>query len=93
MTGRWPRLRPNPNLTLSLDWQVAKAEADRNRKLICALADDVVSWQRPSAAELLDFVAIADARLAVVLSEEAAVLAQFPSFPKARAGMLHPTQV
>jgi len=65
--------------------QVAKADADRHRKLVQALAADVAGLRAGSAAELVEFARDADARLAVVVADEAAVLAQFPAFPKARA--------
>ena len=63
--------------------QVAKAHADRHRKLVQALAADVSAAQLASAGELVEFVRDADARLAVVVADEDAVIAQFPAFPKA----------
>ena len=62
--------------------QEAKAHADRHRKLMQALAADVAAARPASAAELVEFVRDADARLAVVVADEAAVVAQFPAFPK-----------
>ncbi|KAK9827595.1 hypothetical protein WJX81_002104 [Elliptochloris bilobata] len=64
--------------------EVAKAHANRHRKLVQALAAETAALQPASAGELLEFVRDADTRLAVVVADEAAVIAQFPSFPKAR---------
>jgi len=55
-----------------------------------ALAADVAGLRAGAAAELVEFVRDADAHLAVVVADEAAVLAQFPAFPKARAARAAP---
>lgn len=69
--------------------QMAKADADRHRKLIQKLAADVAAMQATTTAELVEFVRNADARLAVVVADEAAVVAQFSSFPKACLPFTH----
>jgi RecJ-like exonuclease len=62
--------------------QLVKADAERHRSLVTALAKDISGFVAPNMAALVEYVNDTSARLGVIMSDETAVLAHFPTWPQ-----------
>lgn len=64
--------------------QLAKLDAEKHAGLVKSLAGDIAEFTARDMSSLVEHVRDTSARLGVIMTDEAAVLAQFPSWPQAR---------
>ena len=71
-------------LTCSLSVQLAELDAQKHAGLVQSVASDIAGYQAPDMPALVEFVRDTSARLGVIMTDEAAVLSQFPTRPQVR---------
>ena len=64
--------------------QLAELDAEKHAGLVQSVARDISDYQAPDMPSLVEFVRDTSARLGVIMTDEAAVLAQFPTWPQVR---------
>ena len=64
--------------------QLAELDAEKHAGLVHSVAQDIEGYQAPDMPALVEFVRDTSARLGVIMTDEAAVLAQFPTWPQVR---------
>ncbi len=68
--------------------QLAELDAQKHAGLVKSVADDIREYQAPDMPALVEFVRDTSARLGVIMTDEAAVLSQFPTWPQVRLKLL-----
>ena len=62
--------------------QLAELDAQKHAGLVQSVAADISEYRAPDMPALVEFVRDTSARLGVIMTDEAAVLAQFPTWPQ-----------
>jgi hypothetical protein len=62
--------------------QLVKADAERHASLISSLSKEISSFSAPDMPTLVEYVRDTNARLGIIMANEAAVLEQFPTWPQ-----------
>lgn len=65
--------------------QLVKADAARYASLITSLSKDISDFTAPNMTALVEYVQDTRARLGVIMADETAVLAEFPTWPQVLA--------
>ena len=68
----------------SLSMQLAELDAQKHAGLVQSVAKDITEYNAPDMPALVEFVRDTSARLGVIMTDEAAVLSQFPTWPEVR---------
>ena len=63
---------------------MAELDAEKHAGLVKSVAKDISDYQAPDMPSLVEFVRDTSARLGVIMTDEAAVLSQFPTWPQVR---------
>jgi hypothetical protein len=64
--------------------QLAKLDAEKHAGLVGSLSKDISEFQASNMPSLVEFVRDTSARLGVIMTDEAAVLSHFPTWPQVR---------
>jgi len=64
--------------------QLAKLDAEKHAVLVNGVAKDISAFQAQEMPSLVEYVRNTSACLGVIMTDEAAVLSQFPTWPKVR---------
>ena len=62
--------------------QLAEQDAQKHAGLVKSLSKEIGEFEAPDMASLVEYVRNTSARLGVIMTDEAAVLAQFPTWPQ-----------
>ena len=62
--------------------QLAEQDAQKHAGLVKSLSKEIGEFEAPDMPSLVEYVRNTSARLGVIMTDEAAVLAQFPTWPQ-----------
>ncbi len=69
--------------------QLVKTDAARYTSLITSLSKDISDFTAPNMTTLVEYVQDTRARLGVIMADETAVLAEFPTWPQVLCCCMH----
>lgn len=68
--------------------QLAELDAQKHAGLVQSVATDILEYRAPDMPALVEFVRDTSARLGVIMTDEASVLSQFPTWPQVGHNLL-----